>query len=94
MTASQRPAPDASQHTNPMLALGVHVVIATFAEDGPLKCSGLPVMRYSAAQLQAEFGDDFTMLAHDREQHATPFGTTQAFTYCHFQLASTAIEAA
>lgn len=30
MTASQRPAPDASQHTNPMLALGVHVVIATF----------------------------------------------------------------
>lgn len=64
---------------------GGHVVIATFAEDGPLQCSGLPVMRYSAAQLQAKFGDGFTMLSHDREQHPTPSGTTQAFTYCHFR---------
>ena len=35
---------------------GGHVIVATFAEDGPTQCSGLPVMRYSPAQLHAEFG--------------------------------------
>lgn len=63
---------------------GGHVIIATFAEDGPLQCSGLPVMRYGPLQLQAEFGVGFSLVSHEREQHATPFGSTQAFTYCHF----------
>ena len=66
---------------------GGHVVIATFAEDGPLQCSGLPVQRYSPAQLQAEFGEGFELLSGEREQHATPSGSTQAFTYCHFRMA-------
>lgn len=63
--------------------LGGHVIIATFAEDGPLRCSGLPVMRYTATALHAEFGDAFTLVAHERELHHTPFGTTQQFTYCY-----------
>lgn len=62
---------------------GGHVIVATFAEDGPLQCSGLPVMRYSASQLHAEFGEAFTLVSHDRELHRTPFGTTQQFTYCY-----------
>lgn len=62
---------------------GGHVIVATFAEDGPLQCSGLPVMRYSASQLHAEFGDAFTLVAHEKEAHHTPFGTTQQFTYCY-----------
>lgn len=62
---------------------GGHIVVATFAEDGPLQCSGLPVMRYSADQLHAEFGDAFTLVTHEREAHRTPFGTTQQFTYCY-----------
>jgi len=62
---------------------GGHVIVATFAEDGPLQCSGLPVMRYSAAQLHAEFGEGFKLISHDRELHHTPFGTTQQFTYCY-----------
>ena len=33
-----------------------HVIVATFADDGPTQCSGLPVMRYSAEQLRGEFG--------------------------------------
>ncbi|MCK9189122.1 class I SAM-dependent methyltransferase [Acidithiobacillus sp.] len=61
---------------------GGHVIVATFAEDGPLQCSGLPVMRYSATQLHAEFGEAFTLISHEREAHHTPFGTTQQFTYC------------
>lgn len=59
-----------------------HVIIATFAEDGPLQCSGLPVVRYSAEALHEEFGAPFTLLQHEKEAHRTPFGTIQQFVYC------------
>lgn len=62
---------------------GGHVIVATFAEDGPLQCSGLPVMRYDADGLHAEFGAAFTLVGHEREAHHTPLGTTQQFTYCY-----------
>ena len=61
---------------------GGHVIVATFAEDGPDKCSGLPVMRYSPDGLHAEFGAPFTLLQQAREEHHTPFGTVQQFIYC------------
>lgn len=67
---------------------GGHVIIATFAEDGPRECSGLPVMRYSALQLRAEFGESLALVSHARELHSTPFGTTQQFTYCYFRRAA------
>ena len=62
---------------------GGHLIIATFAEDGPTECSGLPVMRYSADELHAEFGDPFTLLHHEKEAHHTPSGTVQQFVYCY-----------
>lgn len=62
---------------------GGHVIIATFAEDGPEQCSGLPVMRYRADDLHDEFGDAFTLLKHQKEAHQTPFGTMQQFVYCY-----------
>jgi hypothetical protein len=55
------------------------VVIATFAEDGPLKCSGLPVARYSAFALHAAFGAGFELVTTVREQHVTPSGAAQSF---------------
>ncbi len=58
------------------------VLVATFAEDGPLRCSGLEVARYAPHELHAQFGDDFTLLDSHRELHTTPSGATQAFTYC------------
>ncbi|NBW75833.1 MAG: class I SAM-dependent methyltransferase [Sphingomonadaceae bacterium] len=61
---------------------GGFVIVATFAEDGPTECSGLPVRRYSAAELHAEFGAPFALLRHEKEAHATPFGTVQQFVYC------------
>ena len=61
---------------------GGHVVIATFADDGPTRCSGLDVARYSATELHDAFGDDFTLLTSQRELHVTPSGSAQAFTYC------------
>jgi ubiquinone/menaquinone biosynthesis C-methylase UbiE len=67
---------------------GGYLIVATFAEDGPEKCSGLPVRRYSASQLHSEFGDSFELLGHERERHETPSGTAQSFVYCYFRKAS------
>jgi 2-polyprenyl-3-methyl-5-hydroxy-6-metoxy-1,4-benzoquinol methylase len=58
------------------------VIVATFAQDGPTKCSGLPVMRYSASELHSEFGESFLLLGHEEESHLTPSGREQHFVYC------------
>ena len=67
---------------------GGHVIVATFAEDGPIQCSGLPVMRYGPSELHAEFGSPFSLVQHEREEHHTPFGTVQKFVYCYCRKAS------
>lgn len=61
------------------------VIVATFAKDGPKFCSGLPVRRYSASQLHAEFGDSFLLLGEERDTHRTPLGKAQKFVYCCFR---------
>lgn len=67
---------------------GGHVIVATFAEDGPEKCSGLPVMKYQPETLHAEFGDAFLLIEHEKETHHTPFGTVQQFVYCYCRKAN------
>jgi 2-polyprenyl-3-methyl-5-hydroxy-6-metoxy-1,4-benzoquinol methylase len=62
---------------------GGHVIVATFAEDGPNQCSGLPVMRYRADELHDEFGESFSLLRSEKEAHHTPSGTVQQFVYCY-----------
>jgi ubiquinone/menaquinone biosynthesis C-methylase UbiE len=62
---------------------GGYLIVATFAEDGPEKCSGLPAQRYSATQLHSEFGDSFELLGHESERHKTPSGVSQSFVYCY-----------
>ena len=62
---------------------GGHVIVATFAEDGPEKCSGLPVVRYQPESLHAEFGDAFLLVGHEKEAHHTPSGAVQQFVYCY-----------
>jgi len=62
---------------------GGHLIVATFAPDGPEQCSGLPVTRYAPEQLHAEFGPSFELLDHASEEHRTPWGTLQHFVYCH-----------
>jgi len=61
---------------------GGHVIMATFGSEGPTQCSGLPVMRYAPDELHAEFGEAFTMLAHEEQVHHTPVGAEQQFIYC------------
>lgn len=62
---------------------GGYVIVATFAEDGPTQCSGLPVMRYSANELHAQFGESFALLQQEKEAHRTPSGGIQQFVYCY-----------
>ena len=61
--------------------VGTQVVMATFAEDGPERCSGLPVARYRAAELHAAFGADYELVESTRETHRTPGGAEQHFTW-------------
>jgi len=61
---------------------GGYVLVATFAEDGPEYCSGLPVVRYSAEGLHSEFGTDFRLIRSEHEDHRTPGGAEQSFLYC------------
>lgn len=67
---------------------GGHVIVSTFAEDGPIQCSGLPVMRYSAEALHSEFGAAFKLLKHESEDHRTPAGNIQKFVYCYCRVAN------
>lgn len=62
------------------------VIVATFAADGPPRCSGLEVARYSSEALHAVFGSHFQLVGSRREVHETPAGVAQAFTYCVFRL--------
>ena len=64
---------------------GGYLLVATFADDGPTRCSGLDVQRYSPAALHSEFGPDFRPVEDRREEHHTPWEAIQAFTYCLFQ---------
>lgn len=60
---------------------GGHAVIATFAPNGPEKCSGLPVHRYEAHELAETFGDSFSLVRSETERHTTPWGASQEFVY-------------
>ena len=63
---------------------GGQAIIATFSLQGPERCSGLPVVRYSGDTLAAELGPAFQLLESVPEEHRTPTGTIQAFTYNRF----------
>jgi ubiquinone/menaquinone biosynthesis C-methylase UbiE len=61
---------------------GGHVIVASFAPDGPERCSGLTVVRYSPDAMHAQFGSGFTPLDSVSEEHRTPGGAVQSFVYC------------
>ena len=67
------------------LAPGGQVIIATFAPDGPEKCSGLPVQRHDNASLSVELGPEFELVETHSETHHTPWHSTQAFQFSRFR---------
>ncbi len=70
---------------NHALKPGGHIIVATFGPHGPLKCSGLDIVRYDSAQLHNEFGNGFALIESFREIHRTPAGKEQDFIYCYCQ---------
>lgn len=64
---------------------GGALIIATFALDGPTRCSGLEVVRYGPEELAREFGDSFVLLRSFGDVHRTPSGGEQRFTYAMFE---------
>jgi SAM-dependent methyltransferase len=66
--------------------VGGHVIIGTFAVDGPLKCSGLEVCRYDAASLSREMGSRFKLVRELSHTHMTPAGKSQQFFFGVFEL--------
>jgi len=61
------------------------LIIGTFSENGPKKCSGLDIKQYSEKELESQFSNHFNKLKGVTEDHITPFETTQNFTFCIFQ---------
>lgn len=65
------------------LKVGGHIIVASFGLDGPAKCSGLDVARYTLETMHNEFGSNFRLVKSLSENHHTPFGTSQKFIYCY-----------
>jgi 2-polyprenyl-3-methyl-5-hydroxy-6-metoxy-1,4-benzoquinol methylase len=64
---------------------GGHVIIGTFALDGPERCSGLPIVRYDAASLGKILGPSFELIESKRHEHHTPAGAIQRFQFSRFR---------
>lgn len=61
------------------------LIIGTFSEQGPKKCSGLVIKQYSESELEKQFSNRFKKLKCITEDHTTPFETKQNFTFCAFE---------
>jgi 2-polyprenyl-3-methyl-5-hydroxy-6-metoxy-1,4-benzoquinol methylase len=70
------------------LRAGGHAIIATFALDGPEKCSGLPVARHSAESIGTLLGPGFVLLDTRRHAHETPWRSVQQFQFSTFRRAA------
>ena len=81
--ASDREAYVARLHRS--LRPGGRVIMATFAQTGPERCSGLPVMRYGPESLHAALGADLRLIRSANEHHTTPSGAVQDFNFCLFE---------
>jgi SAM-dependent methyltransferase len=67
------------------LKVGGHAIIATFALDGPERCSGLPVVRYDPVSLGQTLGRTFRLVDSRQHTHATPWGSDQSFQFSVFR---------
>jgi len=70
---------------------GGHIIIGTFALDGPERCSGLPVIRHDADSIGAVLGPLFTLIESRRHDHQTPMGGSQKFQFSRFQRTHTGV---
>lgn len=73
-------------------AIKQYLVIGTFSENGPEKCSGLPIKQYSEEQLQNRLSKGFTKIKCINEDHITPFQSKQNFLFCSFKKQEQALQ--
>lgn len=66
-------------------AVNGFMIIGTFSKEGPKKCSGLEIKQYDAESMTSLFESDFKKIACRKEDHTTPFDTTQNFLFCSFK---------
>jgi len=66
-------------------AVNGYMIIGTFSDKGPKKCSMLDVHQYTEAELQQQLENGFDKLKCVTEDHTTPFNTTQNFLFCSFK---------
>lgn len=64
---------------------GGALILGTFAENGPTKCSGIPIRQYSESMMAGRFAYGFEKIKCEQTEHPTPFGTVQNFTFCTFR---------
>lgn len=64
-----------------------HLVIGTFSDAGPQRCSGLEIHQYSEQLMERQFSPYFRKVESRRIDHVTPFNTVQNFLFCCFQKA-------
>lgn len=62
-----------------------YLILGTFSNEGPKKCSGLEIKQYSEGSMSNRFEVGFNRIKCIREDHLTPFNTTQNFLFCSFQ---------
>lgn len=62
-----------------------HLIIGTFSDHGPQKCSGLTIRQYNEESLSKVVSNDFEKIKCIREDHITPFDTKQNFLFCDFK---------
>jgi hypothetical protein len=81
-TSAQRDAYVA--HLRRTLKAGGTAIIATFGPNGPTKCSGLRVQQYDQRAIAALLGPDFDLAESVNDNHQTPAGGVQAFSFGRF----------
>lgn len=62
-----------------------YLILGTFSENGPTKCSGLEIKQYNETSMSARFEVAFNRIKCITEDHVTPFNTVQNFVFCSFQ---------
>ncbi|MBC7411190.1 MAG: methyltransferase domain-containing protein [Bacteroidia bacterium] len=62
-----------------------YLILGTFSENGPEKCSGLTIQQYNETSMSARFEVAFNRIKCITENHTTPFNTVQNFLFCSFQ---------
>ena len=62
-----------------------YLILGTFSEEGPEKCSGLEIKQYSEVSMSTRFEKSFNRIKCVAEEHKTPFNTVQSFLFCSFQ---------